>query len=323
MNLEQNKIKRYIRLDQILRDSEGHTLNEILADIEIDYISKRSLQENLKEFSEVYGAVFEDSPKSYRGRERLWKYKDSNFSIFNQINKDVEIIRKTIEKLKCLEGDPCYDYIRFFLLGLEDDLNTPKSIMSFCNNLEYEGLENMECLAQAIIHKYPVKLIYKPFKGNELEINVHPYHLRQYNQRWYLFGYTETKKEIHNYPLDRIVSVEHLSKAYIKTNINFDEYFDDIIGTTNIVNKQVEKIVLRISKLSYDYIRTKPMHWSQTVLTKTETDTTVDIQLRVKQNKELEMLILSYGNAIEVIEPISLRNRMKDIIDDLYSKYIV
>ena len=45
---EQNKIKRYIRLDQLLRDSDGLTLNEILADESMDDISKRSLQDNLK-----------------------------------------------------------------------------------------------------------------------------------------------------------------------------------------------------------------------------------------------------------------------------------
>jgi predicted DNA-binding transcriptional regulator YafY len=58
-------------------------------------------------------------------------------------------------------------------------------------------------------------------------------------------------------------------------------------------------------------------------LKNTVTDTTIDIQLKVKQNKELEMLILSYGNAIEVIEPMSLRNKIKDIISGLYSKYLV
>ena len=323
MNLEQNKIKRYIRLDQILRDSNGYTLNEILDDEQMDYISKRSLRDNLNEFEVVFGAVFDDSPNAYRGRERLWKYKDSNFSIFNQINKDVEIIRNTIEKLKCFEGDPRYDYIRFFLLDLENGVQKNCNLMSFNNNMEYLGLENIESLAQAIIHKYPIKLVYKPFNGKELEINVHPYHLRQYNQRWYLFAYTETKREIYNYPLDRIVSVEHLSKAYIPTDINFDEHFDDIVGTTNLVEKQVEKIILRVSKFSFDYIRTKPMHWSQTVLKNTVTDTTIDIQLKVKQNKELEMLILSFGNAIEVIEPMSLRNKIKDIISGLYSKYLV
>ena len=164
VNLEHNKIKRYIRLDQVLRDSEGHTLEEILTDINMDCISKRTLQDNLKEFEEVFGAKFDTAPSTYRGRERLWRYEDSNFSIFNQINKDVEIIRKTIENLKYLAGDPRYDYIRFFLLGLEDGIQNTKNLMSFDNNQEYQGLDKMEILAQAIIHQHPIKLTYKTYK---------------------------------------------------------------------------------------------------------------------------------------------------------------
>lgn len=308
-NLGQNKFKRYIRLDQLFRDPEGHTLEEILTDINMDCISKRTLQENLKEFEEEYGAKFDVSPNAYRGRERLWRYKDSNFSIFNQINKDVEIIRKAIENLKGFAGNPHYDYIRFFLLELEAGIQNNKTIMSFDNNQKYQGLNKMEILAQAIIHQYPIKLTYKTYKGYEQEINVHPYHLRQYNQRWFLFGFNEEKQEIHNYPLDRIERVEHLSKIYRPTDIDFDKYFDDIIGVSNYKNREVCDVVLKVDKKSIDYIRTKPFHSSQTELKEYETEQSVFIRLRVKINTELEMKLFSYNNAIEVISPIYLRDK--------------
>lgn len=323
VNLEHNKIKRYIRLDQVLRDSEGHTLEEILTDINMDCISKRTLQDNLKEFEEVFGAKFDTAPSTYRGRERLWRYEDSNFSIFNQINKDVEIIRKTIENLKYLAGDPRYDYIRFFLLGLEDGIQNTKNLMSFDNNQEYQGLDKMEILAQAIIHQHPIKLTYKTYKGDEQEINVHPYHLRQYNQRWFLFGLNEEKQEIHNYPLDRIEKVEHLSKIYRPTNIDFDEYFDEIIGVSNYKNREVCDIVLKVDKKSIDYIRTKPLHWSQTELKEYETKQSVFIRLQVKINTELEMKVFSYNSAIEVISPVYLREKFTEKVRIMSETYKV
>ena len=306
-NIEQNKIKRYIRLDQLLRDSEGHTLDEILADTDLDCISKRTLQDNLKEFEEVFGADFDISPNMYRGRERLWRYKDTNFSIFNQINKDVEIIRKTIENLKYLAGDPRYDYIRFFLLGLEDGVQNTNNIMSFDSNLEYQGLDKIEILAQAIIRHYPIKLTYKPYNGNAQEINVHPYHLRQYNKRWFLFGLNEEKQEIHNYPLDRIEGVEHLSKVYKSVDIDFEVFFDEIVGVSNYKNSKVENVLLKVDNKSIDYIRTKPLHWSQTELKDRNTADFSYIQLKVKINTELKMLLFSYSDAIEVLEPAWLR----------------
>lgn len=323
-NLEQNKIKRYIRLDQLLRDSDGHTLEEILADADMDCISKRTLQDNLKDFDEVFHAEFDISPDAYRGRERLWRYKDSNFSIFNQINKDIEIIRKTIDNLKkCFFKDPRYDYIRFFLLGLTNDMQNVQNIMSFDHNSDYLGFNHMEKLAQAIINKYPVKLTYKGFKGNEEDYKVHPYHLRQYNKRWYIFGLNEENMEIHNYPLDRIKEIVHLSKEYIPTEIDFDEYFDDIVGVSNYKEREVCDVILNVNKKSIDYIRTKPLHWSQTELKEQETEQHIVVKLNLKINTELEMLIFSYGDAIEVVEPVCLREKIAKKVKHMSIAYKV
>lgn len=303
---EQHKIRRYIRLDQLLRDSIGHTLNELLIDRQMDEIGKRSLLDNLKEFEEVFGAEFDKN--AYRGRERLWKYKDSSFSIFKQINLDVEMIRNAIEKLNMFRGDPRYDWLRFYLIGMEGGLENYASLMSFDNNLNYVGLEYIEPLAQAIIHKYPIKLIYKPFNVAPFETNIHPYHLRQYNGRWFVFGFSEEKREIFNFPLDRIGSVQHLSKPFIETDIDFDEYFDEIVGVSNYKKSSVEKILLKIDKKSIDYIRTKPLHWSQTELKELNTQEFYFVQLKLKINTELKMLLFSYSDAIEVLEPAWLRD---------------
>lgn len=321
MGAEQSKIKRFIRLDQMLRDPEGYTLNEILSDLEMDEISKRSLQANLNEFSESFGAKFDLN--AYRGRERLWKYQDPSFSIFHQVNLDVEIIKNAINNLKAFEGDPRYDMLRFYLLGLDDGVQNATSIISFDNNMEYTGLHHMEPLAQAIVHKYPIKLTYKPFGGKEMEMKIHPYHLRQYNNRWYIFAYCEEQKEIHNYPLDRIVKLEHLSKPYNETDIDFDEYFDDIVGVSNYKNAEITKIVLKVDNKSIDYIRTKPLHWSQKELKDLNTESHSFLQLKLKVNTELKMLLFSYSDAIEIIEPFWLRDFFAEKIKKMATVYEV
>ena len=113
----QDKFARLMRLDQLLRMPNGRTLNEILTDPQIDIISERLLRDNLKELEEKYGAVFETS--MYRGRKRLWRYKDTSFSIMQQASKDMEIIRHSLENLNIFKGDPRYDMIRFYLMGLQ------------------------------------------------------------------------------------------------------------------------------------------------------------------------------------------------------------
>ena len=321
MKPEQNKIKRFFRLDQLLRDSEGHTLKELLQDPLMDDISKRSLQDNLKEFEEVYGAKFDLS--AYRGRERLWKYKDPNFSISKQIHRDIEVIQNCILNLKVFQGDPQYDWLRLFLMELKNGILDNKPFMSFGGNMDLQGLGNIETLGLAIIHKHPLKIWYKPFYREEFVVNAHPYFLKQYNYRWFLLAWSEEKSEISIFPVDRITHIEYLSKPYIPTDIDFDSYFDDIVGVTHKKGKDIERVVLRIAKKSnsIDYIRTKPLHWSQKELHELEDSNFVYVQLEVRINTELQMLLLSYGDAIEVLTPLDFRKQMSDIVANMNCIY--
>lgn len=322
MDEGQNKIARFIRLDQLLRSNEGLTLKGIMNDDQMDNISKRLLQDNLKELETRYGAEYEHN--LYRGRERLWRYKDTNFSILKQTSVDMEIIRKSIENLSIFKGDPRYDMLRFYLIGLQKGMsNFGVDHMSFDTNNDATGLEFIELILDAIINQYPLKMIYKPFSKPAFEVHLHPYHLRQYNKRWFVFGYVEKKERVLNYALDRISDLHHLSKKYIKTDIDFLEYFDDIVGVSIYPNSEVEKVVLKIDNKSIDYIRTKPLHWSQTELgDRCSNDFTV-VQLKVKINTELMMLLFSYSDAIEVLEPESLRRSFADSVRKMYQFYEV
>lgn len=318
----QDKFARLMRLDQLLRMPDGRTLKEILTDPQIDIISERLLRENLKEFEEKYGAVFESN--MYRGRERLWRYKDTHFSIMQQTSKDMEIISHSLENLNLFKGDPRYEMLRFYLMGLQKGFSeTGLSFMTFDNNNEAVGLEHVEPILEAITHKYPLRMCYKPFNKDEFTVNIHPYHLRQYNRRWYVFAYSEDKKEIQNYPLDRITKLEHLSKPYIETDVDFEKYFDDIVGVTNYKKCRIEKVVLKVSNKSIDYIRTKPLHRTQIELKELSTESPIFIQLKLKINTELEMLLLSYGDAIEIIEPTWLRVKFAEITKKMSDNYKV
>ena len=316
----QDKFARLMRLDQLLRTQEGRTIYEIQTDPQIDHISKRLLRENLNELEVKYGAEYKTG--LYRGRERLWRYKNTDFSILKQTSNDMEVIRHSLDNLSLFRGDPRYDMLRFYLIGLQKGISeSGLSFMSFDNNRDVAGLENVEPILEAITHKYPLKMCYKPFNKDEFTSNIHPYHLRQYNNRWFVFAYSEEKNEILNYSLDRIIRLDHLSKPYIETDVDFEEYFDDIVGVTNFKNKSVEKVVLKVSNKSIDYVRTKPLHWTQTELKELSTESHTYIQLKLKINIEFKMLLFSYSDAIEVLAPKWLRNSIAQSIKNMCEMY--
>ena len=159
MHEGQDKIARFKRLDQLLRSSEGHTLNEILNDDRIDNISKRLLQDNLNELKEKYGAKYKEG--LCRGREKLWRYEDTNFSIMEQTSIDMEVIGKSIEKLSFFKGDPRYDMLRFYLIELENGISEDGiNFMSFDNNSEVAGLEYIENISDVINLCYPINFLF-------------------------------------------------------------------------------------------------------------------------------------------------------------------
>ena len=142
---------------------------------------------------------------------------------------------------------------------------------------------------------------------------VHPWYIKQYNNRWFLMAYDAETDRITNFALDRIqeLKVEE-SVAFIPNmEIDFEHYFDDVFGVT-IPPSDVEKIkvVLQFSKKQYPYIVSKPLHHSQKIVD----DENCILAVEVRPTYEFTQLILSFGKDVKVIEPEPYR---QEIIDNI------
>jgi len=122
-----------------------------------------------------------------------------------------------------------------------------------------------------------------------------------------------------HYALDRIEEFEEISLPYKESDVDFDEYFDDVIGVTVPEHLEPVDVVMRVSNNRFNYIKTKPLHLSQRIIEEEE-DYAI-ISINVKVNKELESLILSFGGDIEVLAPNSFRERIADKIKVMNQRY--
>ena len=153
---------------------------------------------------------------------------------------------------------------------------------------------------------------------------VHPYYVKQYNNRWFLFGLEENEqygKYITNKALDRIVKFSpSLKSVFIpNTEIDFKEFFKDIVGVTIPGEHPLPEIViLKFDEDRFPYIVSKPIHPSQEVID--ASDHTV--RLYIRPNKELEAQIFSFGPQVEVIEPQWLRNQISNKLSENLKKYL-
>ena len=260
----------------------------------------------------------------YESHRCYYRYEDENFSInkrdFSQAELDT--LDEALIMLNRLNGTAGFDWVSEFIANFEDKLGRKKNttpVIGYEKNPFLTGIENLSVLYNYIVNKQVLKISYQHFTQGEMVHIMHPYYLKQYNNRWFLFGITEQNKEVlTNLALDRIANIELADTPYIpNTSFDFEEYFDDVVGVSVPRSGEPEKVVLKISEKQYPYIKTKPLHPSQAELDK---DNRI-IQLDVFLTWELESLILSYGDDIEVIEPISLRERIQKRIKNLLEIY--
>lgn len=260
------------------------------------------------------------------GKRVFYRYSDKSFSIKNQgINQaEAEQLKETLAILSRFKGLPQFEWIEEIQIRLEDTFKLKGNLQAtvgFEQNPFLKGLNNFTGIFNAIQNEVPLKIKYQGYKQeNPNLVTFHPWYLKQYNNRWFLFGYNDEFKAISNFALDRIINFEESKTKYLKNDeINFEEYFDDVIGVTVKEDSPTERIVIKISMEAWPYIESKPLHGSQKIV-KRENDGIL-IELKVQINHELISILFSYLNAIEVIEPQDFRDRFKKMSESLYKKY--
>ena len=295
--------------------------NKALCRIDKPDVSKRTIQNDINILEADYGIELDENLK--QGKKRLYRYVDTNYTspLFRMNDEERHKLQDAIRVLEYFEGDPMYDWARTLLMQIEGGLFTDEStpVVSFQSNPDLKGIDLFGKLLQAILKKRVLKIEYAPFGKDSYSERIYPYHLKQFNDRWYLIAQAVGYDTYAHYALDRIESFEELSLKYKEAEIDFEDYFDDVIGVTVPERLEPVDVVLRVSNNRYNYIKTKPLHLSQRVVSEERNHTTISINVKI--NNELIALLLSFGPDVEVISPTVLKEEMKKKISAMCYNY--
>jgi predicted DNA-binding transcriptional regulator YafY len=260
------------------------------------------------------------------GRKVYYRYTDRSFTIKNlgMNQTEAEQLKEALTVLARFKGLPQFEWIEEMQVRLEDTFKLKgnnTSLVGFEQNPYLKGLSHFTGLFNAIQNEVALLVTYQGFKQNSpSKVILHPWYLKQFNNRWFLFGLNEELKTITNFALDRIIEFEDSKVSYSKNrDVNFEEYFEDVIGVTVKRDAPTEKILIKVNKEIWPYIESKPIHGSQKVKNKDET--TVLIELTLQVNHELHALLFSYMNQIEILEPVTLRQSIQQISNSINEKY--
>ena len=206
--------------------------------------------------------------------------------------------------------------------------------MSYIRSSLEQNLTNIDLLPvfyKAITNKQVLRFSYQRFGQEPFTLTFHPQFLKEYNGRWFVFGEADREPyQAYNVPLDRIVGevCEVNGVPYIPAPKGFyQEFFKNIIGVTHEKDAKVEEVIIR-TKTEYQHglLLTKPLHHSQKEklpFGEYEDGNYGEVSLMIEPNRELRGRILMYGENLEVMQPLSLRKQIKEIIMKQMELYIV
>lgn len=336
MPADKNKIRRYQLYDQYLsnfyvcysREKILLELNETLRAEGFNEVSASTVNHDISEngnfVRDMCPAVDVVSYKDSSG-STYYRYAERGFSIWKVDLEPTELIhlQNALLMLRKFKGLPDMDWVDDLLESLSKryKLSLPETdaVVELEQNLDLMGMsEFFAPVMDAIFHQQVLRVRYnKSYKEVTADV-FHPYYLKEYNCRWFTFGWSENDQRLNTLAIDRIVGIENTALEYRQNkSVDFDSYFDDIVGVSHVLNSPKEKIRLRFTPQRYNYVRTKPIHWSQH-----NYDKLCEVSIEVCPNRELISKLLSFGNDVWVVDAsATFRQTLKDIVSGMYRNY--
>lgn len=329
MATNKNALIRYQALDKCFSNYRKQYFMEDLIDACNDALSEYDSNTSGVQRRQIFDDInFMKDPLGYNapiesikdGKRVYYRYSDKDYSINKQPlnSSEAQALTDTIAMLGRFKGLPNFEWMDEVTSKLETSFelnNTSSNIVGFDQNIDLKGLKFFTPLFNAIISQKALKVKYTPFNKDVIEMVLSPYYLKQYNNRWFLFGKSKQYDNLTNIALDRINQMKEVVGQYEKNTLfDFNEFFEDIIGVTHPKDVKEQKIVLKVDDDYVGYFLTKPIHGSM----KKRLGNV--FELKIIPNYELETYLFSHADKIKVVEPEGLRKTILDRINKAWER---
>ena len=180
------------------------------------------------------------------------------------------------------------------------------------------GEQYLDTIIRAIRTDHRLLMGYKKFEAEGYEKVVCPYALKLFRQRWYLLAQND-ENQMRIYALDRMTMIELMDETFeMPADFSSQDYFSEYFGVlTN--DTPMAHVILRAHKWMPNYLRTLPLHHSQRELESTPDYT--DFSYDIRPTSDFIGELLRHSDGIEVLQPLELREKMRQIIVGILKRY--
>lgn len=173
---------------------------------------------------------------------------------------------------------------------------------------EYDELFND--IKSAIINKNIIRFTY--FSSNEKETSreVKPIRLLFKGWDWYVYTFCLLRNEFRYFKLSRIRDLKILDE-------NFEDSYEDVVLIKEMEYKDTIRVKLKFDRKVafrvYDEMRD----------IKEDEKGNLYAEIELPNDYNLYNYIFSFGESVEVLEPLEIRNQIRDMIKKMSKKYII
>ena len=222
-----------------------------------------------------------------------------------------------------LEGDGVRQWL-LESLSLNNILNETKDMRE---RILFEDIPSskrwLTVLVNAMRDGKAVEMTYKSFwRGEETTFIAHPWCLKLFKQRWYVLAKSEEYDEPRIYSLDeRMVDIVPTKKALkVPSKFNAREFFSNYFGIFIGQDYKPEKIILKVEAYQVNYFNSLPLHPSQRLIESNDKYSIYEYWLAPTLDFRQE--VLRHGPTVEVLEPETFREEVKDDIQEMMKLYV-
>lgn len=201
---------------------------------------------------------------------------------------------------------------------------------------EPAGMKYYPTVSEALLTQTALQLTYQKFCDTEpYQCRIEPYGLKLSGGRWYMVARKDRRPHLQVFAFDRIQHLELLHGQRYDFELPFDPhtYFAHSFGVINA--PEPERVVIRVSQKLYNYLRTKPLHPSQREAehSQIEAESAASVQAGASPEKQhllsyyirpsvdFENELMRWMPGLVVIEPQSLRQRIKERVQKMADEY--
>jgi predicted DNA-binding transcriptional regulator YafY len=172
-------------------------------------------------------------------------------------------------------------------------------------------------LETALADEYSIKITYKNNKEHQSSDRlIDPYRIIYWNRIWYVIGFCHLRKEVRNFRIDRIERLFQSQDKFVRPeDFSASNFFmKNLLPTLEDKDKSTTLIINGSTNALGEICQ----HWflGHYLQSQSSNQATFLLEKDILHTYVPHML-LPYGRSIEVIEPISLKKRIIEVLSDL------